>query len=274
MAKYQYILKLSCLDRPGIVAAVSTYLFEKGGNICEAQQFDDVETGKFFARIAFDLDDSASIEALRAGFSEIAERLQLNYAITDPRTPRRVLLMVSKFDHCLADLLYRWRIGELPMTPTAIISNHRIENYAGLDFSGIPFHHLPISKDTKMEQEAQIWALVRETQVRSGGAGPLHAGALRCLGRKTLTAAASIFTIPSCPASKVRSPIIRRMGGALNSSVPRRIMSPRISMRGRSSNRMSSAFPMRICRRIWCAKGGTLSGGCSRAPCGTIWKTG
>ena len=61
-------------------------------------------------------------------------------------------------------LLYRWRIGELPMTPTAIVSNHSIENYAGLDFSGIPFHHLPISKDTKMEQEAQIWALVKETQ--------------------------------------------------------------------------------------------------------------
>ena len=164
MPKCRYVLKLSCLNRPGIVAAVSTYLFEKGGDICEAQQFDDAETGKFFARIAFDLDDSNSINALRAGFSEISERFQLNYAIADTITPRRVLLLVSKFDHCLADLLYRWRIGELPMTPTAIVSNHSIENYAGLDFSGIPFHYLPISKDTKMEQEAQIWALVKETQ--------------------------------------------------------------------------------------------------------------
>jgi len=164
MSKARYVLTLSCLNRPGIVAAVSTYLFERGGDIREAQQFDDAETGKFFARISFDLLDGTDAEALREGFNGIAEGLKMTWKISDHATPRRVLLMVSKFDHCLADLLYRWRIGELEMTPTAIVSNHAIETYAGLDFSGLPFHHLPITKDTKMEQEAQIWALVKETK--------------------------------------------------------------------------------------------------------------
>jgi len=163
MSNSQYVLTLSCLNRPGIVAAVSTYLFERGGDIREAQQFDDVETGKFFARIAFDLADSSSIAALREDFSAIAETFKLTYTINDHTTPRRVLFLVSKFDHCLVDLLYRRRIGELAMTPTAIVSNHSLDNYAGIDMTGIPFHHLPITRDTKMEQEAQIWSLVRET---------------------------------------------------------------------------------------------------------------
>ena len=164
MSKARYVLTLSCLNRPGIVAAVSTYLFEHGGDIREAQQFDDAETGKFFARISFDLLGGTDAEALREDFNGIAEGFKMTWKISDHATPRRVLLMVSKFDHCLADLLYRWRIGELEMTPTAIVSNHAIETYAGLDFSGLPFHHLPITKDTKMEQEAQIWALVKETK--------------------------------------------------------------------------------------------------------------
>jgi formyltetrahydrofolate deformylase len=75
-----------------------------------------------------------------------------------------VLLLVSKFDHCLVDLLYRWRIGELDMNPVGIISNHGVEHFAASDFAHIPFFHLPITKDTKMEQEAQIWAQVKETQ--------------------------------------------------------------------------------------------------------------
>jgi formyltetrahydrofolate deformylase len=164
MSKAQYVLTLSCINRPGIVAAVSTYLFEHGGDIREAQQFDDSETGNFFARIAFDLASGVSLESLRENFVPVAEPFKLNYKISDQGTPRRVILLVSKFDHCLADLLYRWRIGELAMTPTAIVSNHGPENYAGLDLGGLPFHHLPITKDTKMEQEGQIWALVKETK--------------------------------------------------------------------------------------------------------------
>lgn len=164
MSKSQYVLTLSCLNRPGIVAAVSTYLFQHGGDIREAQQFDDSETGKFFARIAFDLTGDTDFATLRAEFVPIAEGFNLTYRINDHTTPRRVLLLVSKFDHCLVDLLYRWRIGELAMTPTAIVSNHGPEHFAGMDLAGLPFHHLPITRDTKMEQEAQIWALVQETK--------------------------------------------------------------------------------------------------------------
>jgi len=164
MSKSRYVLTLSCRNRPGIVAAVSTYLFEHGGDIREAQQFDDSETGKFFARIAFDIAGEGGIESLREAFSGIAEKFALSWTINDHSQPRRVMLLVSKFDHCLVDLLYRWRIGELEMLPTAIVSNHSIENFAGVDFADLPFYHLPITKDTKMEQEAQIWSLVKETR--------------------------------------------------------------------------------------------------------------
>ena len=164
MSKAQFVLTLSCHNRPGIVSAVSSFLFEHGADIREAQQFDDAETARFFARLAFDLVSGPGIAPLRDGFSAIAEQFGMGWKISDHAVPRRVLLLVSKFDHCLADLLYRWRIGELEMTPTAIVSNHSIETYAGLDFGGLPFYHLPITKDTKMEQEKQIWALVQETK--------------------------------------------------------------------------------------------------------------
>jgi formyltetrahydrofolate deformylase len=162
MSKTRYVLTLSCLNRPGIVAAVSSYLFEAGGDIREAQQFDDPESGKFFARIAFDTE--ASMAALKEGFAPVAEPLKLSWMLHNQSEPKRVLLLVSKFDHCLVDLLYRWRIGELEMIPTAIVSNHGPENFAGIDLAGLPFHHLPITKDTKMEQEGQIWNLVKETK--------------------------------------------------------------------------------------------------------------
>ncbi len=163
MPQPSYVLTLSSRNRPGIVAAVTTYLFQQGADIREAQQFDDTETGDFFARIAFDIAAGIDIETMREGFIPIKEAFALNHKISTHVTPRRVMLLVSKFDHCLADLLYRWRIGELAMTPVGIISNHAAENYARADIVGIPFHHLPITRDTKMEQEAQIWSLVRET---------------------------------------------------------------------------------------------------------------
>jgi formyltetrahydrofolate deformylase len=165
MPKARFVLTLSCINRPGIVASVSGFLFESGGDIREAQQFDDVESGKFFARIAFDIPPGATdIAALHSGLQAVAEPFKMVWKLNDHSAPRRVMLLVSKFDHCLVDLLYRWRIGELPMTPVAIVSNHSAEHYANIDFSGIPFHHLPITRDTKMEQEGQIWALAKETQ--------------------------------------------------------------------------------------------------------------
>jgi formyltetrahydrofolate deformylase len=164
MPPSHYVLTLSCHNRPGIVAAVATYLFESGGDIREAQQFDDLQTGKFFARIAFDIADGGTrAEALHAGLSAVAEPFKMNWKLNNTATLKRVLLLVSKFDHCLVDLLYRWRIGELPMTPVAVVSNHGAEHFANIDFCGIPFHHLPITKDRKMEQEGQIWSLVQTT---------------------------------------------------------------------------------------------------------------
>lgn len=158
-----YILTLSCLNQPGIVAAVSTYLFEMGGDIREAQQFDDLETGKFFARIAFTVAAGVEIAPLRQGFANIAARLKLDWKLSDHSTPRKVILMVSKFDHCLEDLLYRWRIGELEMQPVGIISNHPKDLYNNAGFGTVPFHHFPVSQDTKIQQEAQIWSMIQNS---------------------------------------------------------------------------------------------------------------
>jgi formyltetrahydrofolate deformylase len=101
---------------------------------------------------------------LQAGLAAVAEPFNMVCKLNDQLAPQGVMLLVSKFDHCLVDLLYRWRIGELPMTPVAIVSNHGAEYFANVDFCGILFHHLPITKDTKMEQEGQIWSLVQETK--------------------------------------------------------------------------------------------------------------
>jgi len=164
MPDHQYVLTLSCPDRPGIVSAVSTFLANSGQNILDAQQFDDVETNKFFMRVVFTAADLAvELSALQTGFTAIADRFAMEWQMRDRAARRRVMLLVSKSDHCLVDILYRWRTGELAMIPTAIVSNHPRETYAGLDFSGIPFHHLPVTRETKPAQEEAIFKLVQET---------------------------------------------------------------------------------------------------------------
>jgi formyltetrahydrofolate deformylase len=164
MPDHQYVLTLSCPDRPGIVSAVSTFLAHNGQNILDAQQFDDVETNKFFMRVVFTAADLAvELSALQTGFTAIAERFSMDWQMRDRAAHKRVMLLVSKSDHCLVDILYRWRIGELAMIPTAIVSNHPRETYAGLDFGEIPFHYLPIVRETKREQEAQVWEIVGRT---------------------------------------------------------------------------------------------------------------
>ena len=157
-----YVLTLSCADRPGIVAAVSTYLFERGCNIIDAQQFDDVATGLFFMRVTFETETSGN--ALRGGFEAIAERFAMGWIMRDVANRKRVMILASKFDHCLVDLVYRWRIGELPMELAAIVSNHPRESYSNIDFTGIDFHHLPVTKQTKLEQENEVWALIKSTR--------------------------------------------------------------------------------------------------------------
>ncbi|MBX9711744.1 MAG: formyltetrahydrofolate deformylase [Xanthobacteraceae bacterium] len=165
MSDQHFVLTLSCPDRPGIVSAVSTFLFANGQNIFDAQQYDDVETGKFFMRVMFTPTSSTSdLATLRAGFAAIAQPFAMNWQLRDRATRHRVLLMVSKFDHCLVDILYRWRHDELPMIPTAIVSNHPRETYKGVEFGDIPFHYLPVTRDTKSEQENAVWKLIEETK--------------------------------------------------------------------------------------------------------------
>jgi len=158
-------LSLSCTDRPGIVAAVSTVLYESGCNILESQQFSDAETGRFFMRVVLNrLENSRSHEEIHASIGELASRFSMAFTLRDSSAKKRVMLLVSKFDHCLADLLYRWRIGELPMEVTAIASNHPRASIESSFIDDVPFHYFPVTRQTKMEQEAQIWQLVQETR--------------------------------------------------------------------------------------------------------------
>ena len=158
-----YILTLSCPNRPGIVAAVSRHLYEHGGDIHEAHQFDDAETGRFFMRVAFRLGDE--VTRLTTGFGKVAENFGMVWRLRPRDERQRVLLLVSKFDHCLADLLYRWRIGELDMDIAGIVANYPRETYAHLDFGDIPFDYLPVAKETKTQQEAALWAIVEDRKV-------------------------------------------------------------------------------------------------------------
>jgi len=163
MTTENYYLTLTCPNRPGIVAAVSTYIFELGGDIEEAQQFDDKASKRFFMRVSFSCGTDS--QSLKAGFVEIAKRFDLTWNLRSVKDLKRVLIMASKLDHCLVDLLYRWRIGELPMIISGIISNHPREVYSSIDFSDIPFYHLPVTPETKSEQEMKLLGITADAKV-------------------------------------------------------------------------------------------------------------
>ena len=156
------ILTLSCEDKPGIVARVTGTLFDAGGNIREAQQFDDPQSGRFFMRVVFNPGES-DVAAFRASFAPVADQFAMDWNIRDTSVNRKVILMVSKFDHCLGDLLYRTRIGELPMEVVGILGNHPKEALNISLIGDIPYHHLPITRDTKPQQEAEVKRIVTET---------------------------------------------------------------------------------------------------------------
>ncbi|MHC8378430.1 formyltetrahydrofolate deformylase [Pseudomonas sp. MDT1-16] len=156
-----YVLTLRCTDRPGLVGRVGTFLAQKGGNIVEAQQFEDPETSNFFMRVVFTSDSTES--DLKTGFGDLSEFAGAEWKIRSAKARLRVMLMVSKFDHCLGDLLYRNRIGELDFEPVGIISNHPKEALNVHLLGNIPFHHLPVTKDTKPQQEARIKELVTDS---------------------------------------------------------------------------------------------------------------
>jgi formyltetrahydrofolate deformylase len=164
MPQSQYILTLACPDRPGIVNAVTGHLFQHGGNILESQQYNDAETDLFFLRTVFALvEPQATFETLREGFAPLAQDFSMRWSMRGRSERRKVMLMVSKFDHCLVDVLYRWRIGELPMDVVAIVANHPRDTYHHLEFGDVPFHYLPVESGKKAEQEAQLAELIERT---------------------------------------------------------------------------------------------------------------
>jgi formyltetrahydrofolate deformylase len=163
MGSEYYILTFSCQDNPGIVAQVSSRIFLSGGNILESHQFNDIENDLFFMRTTFRLADDTALDAFKAGFAAIAADRDMDWQIHAASERRKVLILASKSDHCLVDLLYRRRIGELEMDISGIISNHPRETYVGTDFGDIPFHHLPITPATKAVQEARIWEIFNQT---------------------------------------------------------------------------------------------------------------
>lgn len=159
-----HTLTLSCEDRPGLVAAVSSLLSDHHCNILESQQFDDLAQNQFFMRVVFQpLKAAPPPETLRERFDALANRCGMSWSIRDQLARRRVLMLVSKFDHCLGDLLYRERIGELAMNVVGIVSNHPREALNIGDLGEIPYHHLPVTKDNKARQEAQIKRIVEQT---------------------------------------------------------------------------------------------------------------
>ena len=166
MVKEEFVLCLACEDRPGIVAGVTGFLYQAGATILDSQQFNDQRSNRFFARIAFAcVSGSFNLADLRVRFGATAATFDMEWSIRDLSTPQRVLLLASKFDHCLVDLLYRKRTGELEMDVVAIVSNHPRETFAHIDFQDIPFHYFPITKETKPQQEAKIKAIVDEESV-------------------------------------------------------------------------------------------------------------
>ncbi len=164
--QHRYILTAACPGIIGTIARISTFLAERGCYIEAMQQFDDTLTGRFFLRVAFRTEPGRTpeLEPLREAFAaQVASREPMDWAIHDPRQCMRVLIMVSKFDHCLDDLLYRHRTGELPMDITAVVSNHP-DLRELVEWHRIPYHHLPVTPDTKAQQEAKLLELVAETR--------------------------------------------------------------------------------------------------------------
>jgi len=170
---------VTCPDGPGIVAAVSEFLFRHGANILQSDQYStDPAGGVFFMRMVFGLDAPLGAGVAEDFGADVAERFGMDWRLTDASERKRVAIMVSREDHCLVDLLWRWRAGELEMDVGLVISNHR-DLEATVEGFGIPFEHVPVSKGAKAEAEAQqlellagrfdLVVLARYMQILSGG---------------------------------------------------------------------------------------------------------
>ncbi|MDE8763927.1 formyltetrahydrofolate deformylase, partial [Rhizobium sp. CBK13] len=144
------------------VAAISSYLAEKGCNIIDSSQFDDLDTGKFFMRVSFISEEGLAGSAISADFAAVAAPFEMDYEFHDSESRMKVLLMVSRFGHCLNDLLYRWKIGALPIDIVGVVSNHFDYQKVVVNHD-IPFHHIKVTKENKPQAEAQLVELVNQT---------------------------------------------------------------------------------------------------------------
>lgn len=155
-------LTVSCKSTRGIVAEISGFLAEKGCNITDSSQYDDSETGHFFMRISFESETGTSLEELNDGLGEIAQTYDMSFAFHDEAQKMKVVIMVSRFGHCLNDLLYRVRIGALPIEVVAVVSNH-MDYQKTVVNQDIPFHCIPVTKENKPDAEAAIMKVVEDT---------------------------------------------------------------------------------------------------------------
>lgn len=156
------ILMVSCPSRRGIVAAISTYLAQMGCSIHDSSQFDDLATNTFFMRISFASDEGHTLDEIAQGFAPTAAEWEMDHAFHSGAHRMKVMLMVSRYGHCLNDLIYRWSIGMLPVEIVGVISNHF--DYQQLALShNLPFHHIKVTKENKAEAEARLVSLVEET---------------------------------------------------------------------------------------------------------------
>lgn len=163
LAGASFILRASCEAARGIVAAVTSVLFEKGCYLNEMSQFDDRESGRFFMRAHAQVQvGTSNLDDIREALRPVAERFGIDWSIHSADRPVKVLIMVSKFDHCFDDLLYRHHKGELPMEITAIVSNH-LDLRAMAERQGLRFIYLPVNKDNKREQETRLMEIIKET---------------------------------------------------------------------------------------------------------------
>lgn len=158
----RYILTASCRDLPGISAAVTGCVAEAGGFILDSQQHGDPDTGQFFLRIAFRTDSPQL--ALNARFAPVADRFTMRWTIINADRKPRVLIGVSKFGHCLNDLLHRWRNGGLPVDIIGVFSNHD-DMRTLTEWHGLPYHHLPVTRDTRTVQEVRLLELGKQAEL-------------------------------------------------------------------------------------------------------------
>lgn len=158
-----HILRLNCNDKPGIVAAVATTLSNHQCNIEESSQYNDPLSDQFYMRVVFNPIEASSLESFQAAFKEMADQFQMSWKICNAKEAVKTIILVSQHDHCLNDLLYRWRTNNLPIEITAVISNHEDVRKLVSDHD-LPFHYLPVTKDTKAEQEKTVRKIIDETQ--------------------------------------------------------------------------------------------------------------